>query len=127
MLSARLEIGEDRHAFADAGEVVERELYLASVGNRKQMQHGIGRAAQRNHHRDRVFKGALRHDVERANSLFEHFHHGSAGAAAILFLGVRYRVLRRAVGQAHAQRFDRAGHRIGGVHPAAGAWAGNRA
>ena len=35
------------------------------------------------------------------------------------FLASRHRVLRRAVRQAHAERFDRAGHRVGGVHAAA--------
>ena len=35
-------------------------------------------------------------------------------------------VLRGAVGQGHAERFDRGGHGVGGVHAAAGARAGNR-
>src|SRR5512143_3698155 len=42
-------------------------------------------------------------------------------ALVALFLAVRR--VRRAVGQAHAQRFDGRSHGVGGIHPAAGALA----
>src|SRR2546422_6363410 len=42
-------------------------------------------------------------------------------STAIVFLGFGYCVLRGAIGEAHAERFDGAGHGIGGVHAAAGA------
>ena len=61
------------------------------------------------------------------NALLQHFHDGGAGAAAIVHLRGRNGVLRGAVRQAHAERFDGAGHGVGGIHAAAGAGAGNGA
>ena len=127
MLAARFQIGEHRHALADAGEVVERQLHLAGMGHGQQVQHGVGRAAQGDDHGDGILEGAFGHDVERAQALLEHLHDRGAGAAAILFLGFGNGILGGAVGQAHAQGFDGAGHGVGGVHAAAGTRAGNGA
>ncbi len=127
MFAARFQVGEHGHAFADAREIVERQLHLRGVGDGEQVQHGVGRAAERDDHGDGVLKRLLRHDVERADAAFEHVDHARAGAAAIVHLRGRNGVLRGAVGQAHAERFDGAGHGVGGVHAAAGAGAGNGA
>ena len=54
-------------------------------------------------------------------------HHRGSGTAAILLLGLRDGVLGGAVGQAHAQGFDGAGHGVGRIHAAAGTRPGNRA
>jgi hypothetical protein len=45
-----LQIGEDGHALADAGEIVDRELHAACVRHGEQVQHGIGGAAERDGH-----------------------------------------------------------------------------
>ncbi len=46
VLAAGLEVGEDGHALADAGEVVERELHAGAVRDGEEMEHGVGRAAR---------------------------------------------------------------------------------
>ncbi len=57
----------------------------------------------------------------------QHFHDGGPGGAAVVHLRGRNGVLRGAVRQTHAQRFNGAGHRVGGIHAAAGTGAGNGA
>ena len=48
------------------GEVVDGEFHAGGVGHGEQVQHGIGRAAERDDDGDGVFKGFARHDVARA-------------------------------------------------------------
>ena len=57
VLAARLQVREHRHAIADAREVVERELHARRVRDREQMQHGVGRAAERDDDGDGVLEG----------------------------------------------------------------------
>ena len=66
MFAARFQVREHGDAFADAGEVVEREFHFRGVGDGEQMQHGIGRAAERDDDGDGVLEGFVRQDVERA-------------------------------------------------------------
>ncbi len=119
VFAAGLEIRQHGHAFADAREVVNGQLHLRGVRDGDQVQHGIGRTAERDDDGDGIFKSFLREDVERLDALLQHVHDGRAGAAAIVHLGGRNGVLRGAVGQAHAERFNRAGHGVGGIHAAA--------
>ena len=49
--AARLEVGEHRHALADAREVVDGQLHAGGVRHRQQVQHGVGRAAERDDRR----------------------------------------------------------------------------
>ena len=62
-----------------------------------------------------------------AEAALEQVEHGRASALAILLFGLGNGVLGRAVGQAHAEGLDGAGHGVGRVHAAAGAGAGNGA
>ena len=97
------------------------------MGHRQQVQHGVGRAAQRYDHGDGIFERLLRHDVARLDALLEHVVDGGTGLAAVTFLGGTDRRLGTAARQAHPHRLDRAGHGIGRVHAAARAGAGSRA
>jgi len=63
--------------------------------------------------------------IREAN--LEQAHGRLTGETAILLLFLRNSDLGRAVGQAHAERFDRRGHRVGGVHATAGAGTGDGA
>ena len=56
VLAERLEVAEVRHLVADPVEVVEREVDLGLAGDREQVEHGVGRAAERHHDRDRVLE-----------------------------------------------------------------------
>ena len=69
MFAARFQVGEHGHAFADAGEIVKGQLHLRGMGDGEQVQHGIGRAAERDDHGDGVLKGLLGEDVERLDAL----------------------------------------------------------
>ena len=127
MFSARFQIGEHGHAFADAREIVNGQLHLRRVRDGEQMQHGVRRTAERDDDGDGIFKSLLRQNVERANALAQHFHDARTGAAAIVHLGGRDGVLRGAVRQAHAKRFNGGSHCVRRIHSAAGAGTGNGA
>ena len=99
------------------------ELDLGLVGDGQQVQHGVGRTAERHEHGDRVLEGLLGEDRARGDALPQHLDDGLAGATrepvATAVDGRR----RRAAGQRHAERLGDRGHRVGGVHAAAGALA----
>ena len=59
----RLEVAEVRDLVADAVEVVEGQLDLGLVGDREQVQHGVGRAAEGHGDGDRVLERLLGQDV----------------------------------------------------------------
>ena len=119
VFAAGLEVGEHGHAFADAREVVNGQLHLRGVRDGEQVQHRIGRTAERDDDGDGVLKRFLREDVEGLEAHAQHVYDGRTGAAAIVELRGGNGVLRGAVRQAHAERFDRAGHRVRGIHAAA--------
>ena len=54
--AARLEVGEQRHAAADAVEVVDVERHARLVRDRQQVQHRVGRAAGGGDRGDRVLE-----------------------------------------------------------------------
>ncbi len=127
MFAARFQIREHGDAFADAREIVNGEFHFRGVRDGEQMQHGVGGTAQRDDHGDGVLEGFFGEDIQRTDALAQHVHDARAGATAVVELGGGNGVLRGTVGQAHAERFDGAGHGVGGVHAAAGAGAGNGA
>ena len=49
--AARLEVGQVRHAVAEAVEVRQRPIDSGLARDRHQVQHGVGRAAQGQHQR----------------------------------------------------------------------------
>ena len=127
VFAAGFQVRQDGHSFADPVKIIQREFDPARMRNRQQMQHRVSRTAQRDDDADRILEGPPGHDVQRANALFEHVHHRSARAAAIFLLRLRDRVLCGTVRQAHPERFHRARHSVGGIHPGARAWTRDRA
>jgi len=91
------------------------------------MQNSIVETTQRDDHSDRIFKSVPGHNVERTQATFEHGQHCRASTLQSSFFRLGDGVLGGAVGQAHAQSLNGAGHGVGGVHPAAGARPGNGA
>ena len=63
VLAERLQVADVRHLVADAVEVVEGELDLGLVRDREQVQHDVGRAAERHGDGDRVLERLLGEDV----------------------------------------------------------------
>ena len=91
-----------------------------------EVKNGIRRTTERNHHGNRILERLAGKDVARAQTTLDHFHHGYASSTRIHRLLTRDGVLRGAVWKRHTERFDRAGHRVCGVHSTAGTGAGNR-
>jgi hypothetical protein len=122
--AARFQIGEERHAVADGLEIVQGQIDIDGTGHGDQVQHGIGRAAERHHHDHGVFKRRAGHDVARFDILLQQ-HRGSLcplprirPASRLIRPGRR----RCRAGSCPALRWR--GHRVGRVHAAAGARAG---
>ena len=63
VLAVGLGVGDVGHPLGDLVEVVELELDLGLVGDGQQVQHGVGRAAERHHDGDGVLERLLGHDV----------------------------------------------------------------
>ena len=104
--------------------VLEVQLDTALVGDRGQMEHGVGGAAQGHIHGLGVVEGFRRHDVSGTDVLLDQLHHlhpshlgqtqtgrvgGGDGAVA---------------GQTHANGFGQAVHGVGGIHTGTAAAAG---
>ena len=100
------------------------EVDAALVRDGRQVQHGVGGAAERHVHGERVAERVLGHDVTRLDVLFEQLHNFHACLFAELdSLGIDSRNGAVAA-QTHAQHFGEAVHGIGGVHAGAAAAAG---
>ena len=80
-LAARLHVGDVRDLGGDAVEVVELELDAGLVGDGQQVEHGVGRAAERRGDGDGVLERLLGHDLPRRDAEAEHVDDGLAGAA----------------------------------------------
>ena len=79
----RLNVREQRHLRADAVEVLDVKVDLGFMGDRQQMQDGIGRASEGHDHRDGVLEGLPRDDVARGNAETEQLDHGLTTLACV--------------------------------------------
>ena len=59
VLAVGLRVGDVRHPRRHPVEVVELELDACLVGDGEEMEHGVGRAAERHHHGDGVLERRL--------------------------------------------------------------------
>jgi hypothetical protein len=119
--AARLEIGDVRRTLHDGGDVEEIELNAAFVGDRRQMQRTIGRAAGRSDDGGGVFKRLARNDVARADAAAQELHDLFAGGGAELVADLVRRGRAGRVRQRQANRFGNCRHGVGGKLGAAGA------
>jgi len=117
----RLEVAQVRDLLADPGEVVHGQLDPGLVGDRQQVQYGVGRATEGHHHGDRVLERFAGHDLAGGDALLEHGDHGLAAAMGETVAPPIYSRRSSRTGDRHAEGFGSAGHRVGGVHAAAGA------
>ena len=116
VLAVRLHVGDVRDARADAVEVVELELDARLVGDREQVQHRVGRTAERHHDRDRVLERLLGHDLAGPEVELEQVHHRPARLVREVVAAAVDRRRRRAPGQRHADRLAHRRHRVRGEH-----------
>ncbi|MCV7207617.1 hypothetical protein [Mycolicibacterium canariasense] len=120
----RLHVGQVRHLLADAGEIGQSQVDLRLPGDGQQVQHRVGGATERHHHGDGVLERFLGQDVAGGDPPAQHLHDGLAGLAGVLVAALVDGHRRSAAGQRHAECLGGRGHRVGGVHAAAGALAG---
>ena len=125
--SRRLEIAQHRGALANGLEVVDGERDVGGVCDREQMQHGVGRSADRHHHRDRVLESLARVMIWRGSTLAMHRRRPGTSRPSAR----RSRLSRhpqtpwsRNTPEAHPHCLDGRRHRVGRIHPAARAGAG---
>ena len=117
--AARLEVGEERGPVGDRLKIIDRQRHVDRTRHRQQMKDGIGRTAQCHDHGDGVLEGRPGHDVGRFGVGLEQVANGRSCPQAFVHLGRVVGRDRRTVWQAHSQRLDSGGHRIGGVHATA--------
>ncbi len=118
-LAVRLRIGDVRHPNADLVEVIERQVHPGLVGDRQQVQHGVGGAPEGHHHRDRVLEGLLRHDLSGGDAPFDQTDHGLAARIREVVPAAVHRRGRGAAGQRHADRLGDRRHGVGREHAGA--------
>jgi DNA-binding FadR family transcriptional regulator len=115
-LARRLQVQDAGQLGGQAVEVVERELDADAPGDRQQVDHEVGRAADRGVDLDRVLDRLARQDLRHVQVLVDHADDAPARLArehvAAAVDGREGRVAR----QADAQRFDHAGHGARGAH-----------
>ena len=125
ILAAWLHVREHRRLLANAHEVFDAEFHARAVCHRDEMQHGVGGTAERDDERDGILEGLLRHDVAGRDAALNHVHDGSTGVEAVHELLIGHGSLSAGIWQRHAEGFDGAGHGVGGIHAAAGAFTGD--
>ncbi len=116
---ARLEVGNERGARADAVEVVNAQFDSGLVGNGEQMEDGVGRAAGGGDAGDGVFNGVAGQDLGGAEVTAEEFHHDLPGGKGKLVFFFNHRRGTVEAHRADAEELHDGGHGIGGELPAA--------
>ncbi len=124
VLAERLHVGDVRRLVADAVEVVQRQVDLRLAGDREQVQHDVRRAAERHREGDRVLERLFREDVARRDAQAQQVDDGLARAVRVVVAAAVGGRGRGGAGKAEPERLGDGGHRVGGVHAAAGALAG---
>ncbi len=115
-LAVRLHVGDVRNARTDAIEVVELQVDARLVGDRHEVQHRVGRTAERHDHRDRVLERFLGHDLAGPEIELEQPHHRVAGLVREVIAATIDRGRRRAAGQRHPDRLAHRRHRVRREH-----------
>nr|GEU28270.1 hypothetical protein [Tanacetum cinerariifolium] len=117
----RQQVDDGGHATAHAGPVFQLQVHADTAGNRLQVDHCVGGAADGGVHADCVFEVFLGQDLRQLQIFADHFHDADARHVG---QHVAARVHRRnggVVRQRGAQRFGHAGHGRCGAHGIAGA------
>ena len=112
-------VGQVRHPGGDPVEVVELELDPGLVGDGEQVQHRVGRAAERHGDGDRVLERALGEDVAGPDVRVEQLHDRLARRVRVVVAAAVDRGRRRGAGQRQAERLAHRRHRVRGEHPGA--------
>ena len=127
-----LQVGDERHPFADLLDVFDRERHVGFSGDRQQVQEHVGRAAHGIGGGDGVFERLHGHDVAGSKPGFECGDESVDGRPDLaqdivvqVAGGIDVGWMRRAHGQHHAHCFGDGADRVCGEHGAAGTTAGH--
>ena len=126
VIPARSQMAEIGHLGRDPVGDEDIQVDPRFAGDRRKVQHRIGRAAEGHVDGEGVFKRLLRHDVQRPDILFEQLHDPISrffGKPIPLGIDGGNRAVPR---KAHSDRLGEAVHAVGGVHPRTGAAGGTR-
>ena len=99
VFAGRLQIEQARYLGANGVPVFQCEMDPDAPGNREQMHHGIGGAADGGVHANRIFKGFARQDLLHGEVFLDHLHNPSAGHVRKHLTACVYRRDRRIVRQ----------------------------
>ena len=114
--AAGLHVGDVRDVGAHAVEVGEREIDPCLVGDRKEVQHRVGRPTQGKGHHDGVLERLLGEDVTRPDVLLEQVHHRFAGGDRVLIAAPVDRRSTRTSRKRQPQGFANGRHGVGREH-----------
>ena len=122
--AGRRELADVRHPRRDLVDALQVELEAGLGGDRRQVQHGVGAAAQAGVGGQGVADRRVREEVARLEVGGQHVHDlgaGVLGEAQALAVGRRDRAV---AGQRHADDLGEAVHGVGGEHARARAAGG---
>ena len=115
----RVQLADLRRRAADSVNIVNVERHAHLMGDRRKMQHRVGRAAEGHLAAQRVAERLFREDVAGPAVLLQQLHDLFArqfGKTDARRINGRDRAV---AGQCHADGFGQAIHRVGGVHAGA--------
>ena len=124
VLAAGLEVDEVGGVVEDVADVLEGEVDPGLVGDGRQVQAAVGRAAGAGDDAGGVLEALAGHDVAGADVLLEEAHHRDAAGGRVLVAALVGRRRAGGVEQREADRLGDAGHGVGGELAAAGAGRG---
>jgi hypothetical protein len=104
------------HAPAEAVEVLQRELHADAPRDRDEVDHRVGRAADRGKRADRVLEGRAHQDLRKDEVFFHHLHDPAARHAREHIAPRVHGGNRGVARHADAERFHHRGHGRGGAH-----------
>ena len=120
----RLQVHQHRRGVGQLVELLQRHRNAGAAGNRRQMDDGVGGAADRQQHAQRVLHRFLVDDLVGRELGADQLDRGGAGRfRRAQSVGMHGRDGGGA-GQDHAERFGEASHGRGGAHHRAGAGGG---
>ena len=127
MVAGGAQGAEVRGAGGDFVEQVQGQVDPGLPGDGRDVQHGVGGAAQGHVHRHGVYEGLQGGDLPGQELVVDHVHDLEAGLFGQADAGGVHRRDGAVTGQGQAQGFAQAVHGVGGEHagarPAAGAGA----
>ncbi len=116
VLAVGLHVGKVRNPGTDAIEVVELQLHVCLVRDCEEVQHGVGRTAERHRDRDRILERGLGHDLAGPEVELEQVHHGPARFIGEVVATTVDGGRRRRARQRHSHCLGDRRHRVRGEH-----------